>query len=69
MTGDENVYAGGEFYVNWPNGGAGNSPFTKLGQDADFRVSGNPVPEPGTMVLLGNGLLSLVGGTRRKRKS
>ena len=66
MTGDGNVYAGGELYVNWPNGGAITSNFTKLGEDADFRVSGNPVPEPSTMLLLGSGLIGLAGYGRKK---
>jgi PEP-CTERM motif len=39
---------------------------TQLGVDFGFDISGKPIPEPGTLMMLGTGILGLAGALRRK---
>ena len=56
--------------IPWNNnaGSEYNGMFWIFLSEVEF-VSANPVPVPGSMLLLGSGLLFLVGVTRRKRRS
>lgn len=56
-------------FIN-PTTGAWNNPFGWT-QQSDDPVTGNVVPEPGTMLLMGSGLLGLAGYgfTRRRKKA
>ena len=70
FTGGGDVYPGGQFYVNWPGGGGPNDAFqARADEDADFLLTGNqaqPVPEPGTLVLIGTGIaIARARGWRR----
>jgi hypothetical protein len=39
---------------------------TQLGVDFGYDISGVPTPEPGTLLLLGTGVLGLAGTLRRR---
>jgi hypothetical protein len=67
-TADGNPYAGGGLYVN--SGAAGLAPLPVSGtsyQDVAFGLIGVSVPEPGSFVTLGIGVVGLAAVRRRRR--
>ena len=58
-----NTPTGGTFCTTWDTYAFANGEFTfRMG---NFSVQ-QPVPEPGTLIMLGSGLLAVAGGLRRK---
>jgi len=57
------TYTGGTAY--YALGAASN--FTSLPADANFTLNGTPVPEPGTVLLVGSAVLALMALRRRKQ--
>jgi hypothetical protein len=52
-----------------PDYGVTDAIGTTRGNSADVSFAASPVPEPGSLVLLGTGMLGLVGTVRRKLKA
>ncbi len=78
-VGPGELLGGFSMTFNWLGTGApGSQPFTLFGDNLPLDLNGytlftqplnaHPVPEPGTLTLLGAGLLGLMG-VRRRRKT